>query len=168
MALENTTYSLRTGTVEHSGFVADADLRRNRLSQAITCQLLVLFEALLVGVAALITLGNFIPANLDILTADAIYIATMIVFLSALLTGGAGYDKFSSRLALFPGATIASMSAVFAAPDSRAPIKPVQPLLRSDNFRLRVRSQDAYQLTEGVAITPWIPDSSGCGGGDES
>jgi exopolysaccharide biosynthesis polyprenyl glycosylphosphotransferase len=114
VALENTTYSLRTGTVEDSGFVADAGLRRNRFSQAITCQLLVLFEAGLVGIAALITLSNFIPTSLEILTADAIYIA-MIVFLSALLTGGAGYDKFSSRLALFPGAAIASLSAVFAA-----------------------------------------------------
>jgi len=114
VALENTTYSLRDGTAEDSGFVADADLRRNRFSQAITCQLLVLFEASLVGIAALITLSNFIPTSLEILTADAIYIA-VIAFLSALLTGGAGYDKFSSRLALFPGATIASMSAVFAA-----------------------------------------------------
>ena len=114
MALENTTYSLRTGTVEDGGFVADVDLRRNRFSQAITCQLLVLFEALLVGVAALVTLSNFIPTSPEILTADAVYIA-MIAFLSALLTGGAGYDKFSSRLALFPGATIASLSAIFAA-----------------------------------------------------
>jgi exopolysaccharide biosynthesis polyprenyl glycosylphosphotransferase len=114
VALENTAYSLRTGTVENSGFVADVGLRRNRFSQAITCQLLVLLEALLVGIAALITLSNFIPTSLKILTADAVYIA-MIAFLSALLTGGAGYDKFSSRLALFPGATIASLSAIFAA-----------------------------------------------------
>ena len=114
MALESTTYSLRAGTVEDGGFVADAGVRRNRLSQPITCQLLVLFEALLVGIVALISLSDLTPTNSGVLTADAFFIGT-IVFLSALITGGAGYDKFSSRLALFPGAMIAGLSAILAA-----------------------------------------------------
>jgi exopolysaccharide biosynthesis polyprenyl glycosylphosphotransferase len=114
VTLESTTYSLRTGTVEDSGFVADAGVRRNRLSQPITCQLLVLFEASLVATAALISLSNLTPSNSGVLAADAIFIGT-IVFLSALITGGAGYDKFSSRLALFPGAMIAGLSAILAA-----------------------------------------------------
>lgn len=111
MALENTTYAV---AVEANDFVADTGAHRNRVPQTITCQLLVLFEALFVGAVALVTLSDLTPSNSEVLTADAIYI-TLITLLSALLTGGAGYDKFASRLALFPGATIASMSAMLAA-----------------------------------------------------
>lgn len=114
MALENTTYSLSAETVEDRDFVAGAAVRRNRFSQTIACPAMVLLEALLVGIAALVSLGKLTPMNAEVLTADAIYIA-LITFLSALLTGGAGYDKFSSRLALFPGATIAGMAAILAA-----------------------------------------------------
>jgi len=113
VAVENTTCSLTAGA--ESGVVVPAGgVRQSRFSQTIACHLLVLCEALLVGAAALVVLGKLTPSNAGVLTADAIYISTL-TFLAAFLTGGAGYDRFSSRLALFPGAMIAALSAILAA-----------------------------------------------------
>lgn len=112
MVLENTTYALRDAATDGDAFVAGA--HGNRFSQTIACHLMVLCESLLVGSVALAILMNFTPGNFRVVLADAIYIAT-ITFLSAFLTGGGGFDRFSSRLALLPGALIAGMSATLAA-----------------------------------------------------
>jgi exopolysaccharide biosynthesis polyprenyl glycosylphosphotransferase len=99
-------------------FIVSRPIHRVRLSQRIVCHLLVGAEAVLVSILAAVLLENsyFGGGDIHYAVIGAVAIGT-VVLLVTLISGGATYDRFSSRLstvaAALSGAVLMAGAAAF-------------------------------------------------------
>ena len=115
MNLQNTIGAWPSGA---DNFIVSRPVHRVRLSQRIVCHLLVGAEAVLVSILAAVLLENsyFGGGDIHYAVIGAVAIGA-VVLLVTLISGGATYDRFSSRLstvtAALSGAVLMAGAAAF-------------------------------------------------------